>query len=108
MIEQLIKLSNSLDAKGFESEADAIDLIITKIANEDYHFGFGQDDLVDLLDKPKEELEFSKEEDIFNAIEGIITSIEMAKDDNSPLEVLIPYIYEQIKPFLSEETLSEE
>jgi hypothetical protein len=95
MIKRLIKLSNDLDSKGLIVEADTLDLIITKVANDDW------------LPKPKDDYNPSREESLFGAIEGIAESIKMAQHNNSPLETLIPYIYNQIKPFLSDEILSE-
>lgn len=51
VIRDLIKVANSLDAKGFAKEADRLDALITIAAGSDYHDGFGPDERIDFLDK---------------------------------------------------------
>ena len=53
MLIELAKLASDLDIKGHSEEADALDDLINKMAqddyHDDYHFGFGEDEMVDLL-----------------------------------------------------------
>jgi|15BtaG_2_1085339.scaffolds.fasta_scaffold00040_86 hypothetical protein len=110
MIKQLIEISTMLDDKGLASEADSLDCLIEKLANQDYHFGFNPDEMADFLEPkqtegalPVEAGAATREEKISNAILGIRESIDSTLEQKASLEGLLLYVYEQIRPFLKEE-----
>ena len=49
MLKDLIKLANTLDAKGFCGEADRLDFVIRRLAH-----GMMEGTIVDILEDPKE------------------------------------------------------
>jgi hypothetical protein len=97
MIIELIKLASDLDTKGHMEEADALDAVITKMADEDYHFGFDPDEMVDLLPP-----------DPRRAIKELHAATSFALDDedlDESMRETFYNFYRIIKPFIEEKEL---
>jgi hypothetical protein len=98
MLIELAKLASDLDIKGHSEEADALDDLINKMAqddyHDDYHFGFGEDEMVDLL-KP----------DPIRTIKELNRATTFALEDEdfkSSAKETFYNFFRIIKPFLTE------
>ncbi len=83
MIKELTKLSNHLDSKGLSKEADLIDIIIRKIAN-DSGYGIGETDL--WVNPTEEDLKWAEEYQ--NAKADFMESLKV----NRPTEYVDPKV----------------
>ena len=77
MLKELIKLANSLDAKGFKKEADDLDKIITKLAInwDEEDWGPSDEELKEIMEEEKkitEEAEAVSAEEILSAAMNFI------------------------------------
>lgn len=71
MLKEIIRIANSVDSKGHFDISDKLDSLVKKIASsDDYHWGFGPDEVYDLLGEDKGGESLDGDDALDNALEA--------------------------------------